>query len=50
MATSLFPQDAAAATAAHKPLVEFRCGRMNRTGTRVHADARKGLFYMDVNV
>lgn len=48
MATSLFPGDAAAASA-HKPLVEFRCGRMNREGTTVKADPRKGLLYMDVS-
>jgi hypothetical protein len=50
MAT-LFPNDAAAAAAAAaapKALVEFRCGRMNREGTRVHADPRKGLLSMDV--
>ena len=48
MATTLFPADVAAAAAAHKPLVEFRAGRMNRSGTKVKADPRKGLFYMDV--
>merc|ERR1712130_998610 len=45
-AMALFQQSSTSSGSSSKNFVEFKCGKMTRSGTTVTADTRKGLLYV----
>jgi len=43
---ALFQQSSTSSGSSNKNFVEFKCGKMTRSGTTVTADTRKGLLYV----